>query len=139
MKRSRIGPKTYEEALAKRTALQERRRSLAVNRRTPMKRSKRDPQHEAWRAAVIEKDGKQCRWIHPDTKKRCRRKGDKLHAHHIHERSQRPDLRYVVSNGAAMCGEHHDRMHHTVAGRQWGRYLGLLGTETYEKAMKEAL
>ena len=39
MKRSRIGPKTYEEALAKRTALQERKRDLAINRRTPMKRT----------------------------------------------------------------------------------------------------
>lgn len=39
MKRSGFKVKTYEEALAKRTALQERQRELAVNRRTPMRRT----------------------------------------------------------------------------------------------------
>lgn len=104
-------------------------------KRTRMKQGyKPDAEHDAWRAAVLQRDGKQCRWIHRETKRRCRRKGEKLHAHHILERSQRPDLRYTVSNGAALCSEHHDTLHHTVTGRQWGRYLGLLGGETYEHA-----
>jgi hypothetical protein len=139
MKRGRFKQKTYEEAVARRTALHERRRTLAVNRRTPMKRSQRDPEHDAWREAVLERDGYRCRWIDPITKQRCTRRGKSLHAHHIRERTQRPDLRHDVTNGATLCGEHHDRLHHTVEGRQWGREIGLLGGETYELARKNAV
>lgn len=103
-----------------------------------MKRATIPPEDTEWREAVLKRDGYQCRWIHTSTKRRCRRKGKKLHAHHIHERSQRPDLKHDVSNGAALCSEHHDVLHHTVAGRQWGRFMGLLGTETYEAARKKA-
>jgi len=136
MRRSRLGPKTYQEALERRTTLQQRRRALAVNRRTPMKRSRRDPKHEAWREAVLERDGYQCRWIDPRTKQRCRRRGRKLNAHHIRERTQRPDLRYDVDNGAALCGQHHDYAHHNVQGRKEASEQGLLGGETYEHAQK---
>jgi len=85
---------------------------------------------KAWKKAVRERDGYRCRW--PD----CDVESKSIHAHHIHTRKQRPDLRYDINNGAALCFTHHDRLHHTVEGRRRGRELGLLGTETYEKAMK---
>lgn len=94
------------------------------------------PEDEAWREAVLEKDGHQCRWIHADTKRRCRRKGPKLHAHHIRERTQRPDLIHDVDNGAAICSEHHDYAHHNAQGRKEATEQGLLGGETYEAAQK---
>lgn len=133
-----LQPKTYEEAKARYKPLNRKKplRSRPAERKRSAPKPRKRMKRATWREAVIERD-KQCRWIHTDTKKRCRRKGNKLHAHHIHERSQRPDLRHEMSNGAALCGEHHDRLHHTVAGRQWARFLGLLGTETYEAAQKQ--
>lgn len=61
-----------------------------------------------------------------------------IHAHHINERSQRPDLKLDISNGVAICPTHHDYLHHTVTGRQEARALHLLGGETYEKARRVA-
>lgn len=83
-----------------------------------------------WKKAVRERDDFTCRW--PG----CGFYSLHIHAHHIHTRKQRPDLRHDPANGAALCNEHHDRLHHTVEGRQRGRELGLLGTETYEAAKK---
>lgn len=89
-----------------------------------------DPEHDEWRRQVLERDNYTCRW--PG----CRRRGKKLHAHHINERSQRPDLRYEVTNGATLCGEHHDYAHHDPKGRAKAIELGLLGGTTYELAQK---
>src|SRR6185503_13104895 len=119
-----IGATTYAEALEK---AQIRQNRLVANRQaqqanalsgpgiasqgleaakrrgTRMKRSKRDPQHEAWRKQVLERDGHRCRWIYPGTPARCSQTGDSLHAHHILTRKQRPDKRYDPTNGAALC------------------------------------
>src|ERR1051325_118369 len=84
-----------------------------------------------WAKAVRERDNYTCRW--PG----CGFYSQHIHAHHIHTRRQRPDLRHDPANGAALCNEHHDRLHHTEEGRREARELGLLGTETYEKARKE--
>jgi hypothetical protein len=81
---------------------------------------------------VRERDNYTCRW--PG----CNYSSRSIHAHHINERSQRPDLRYDIKNGAAICPQHHDGLHHTVAGREEARRLGLLGGESYEKAQKAA-
>jgi hypothetical protein len=101
-----------------------------------MKRATISPEDTAWREAVLERDGRQCRWIDPRTKQRCRRRGKKMHAHHIRERTQRPDLRYDVDNGATICGEHHDYLHHNAQGRKEAREQHLLGGTTYELARK---
>lgn len=106
-------------------------------RRTRMKRgmvkslrAKHDPKMVAWSKDVLERDDHHCRW--PG----CHEQGPHVHAHHIQTRKQRPDLKYTRSNGAAICFIHHDRLHHTVEGRQEARALGLLGGTTYEKAQK---
>lgn len=140
-----LRPVNYETAKAaykpmRRSALRPRtslKRGTKQLKRSRMKPHRQSPEENQWREEVLKRDGYQCRWIHSETKRRCRRRGEQLHAHHILERSQRPDLVLVVENGAALCSEHHDRLHHTVAGRLWGRMAGLLGGETYEKARKK--
>lgn len=112
-----------------------KRTQMVTLPRSFFKKYEPDPQHEEWRDKVLERDGHQCRWIDPSTKERCRNKR-RITAHHISERSQRPDLRYDVANGAALCWDHHDRAHHTVQGRAEAKAQGLLGGETYEKAHK---
>jgi len=108
--------------------------------RSPVKRYRPSAADRAWSKAVLERDGYQCRWIDPKTGERCPRRTN-LTAHHINERSQRPDLRLELSNGAAICdgsGGHHDYLHHTVQGRKEARAQKLLGGETYEYARKAA-
>lgn len=119
----RAGFKTKQSAL-KRTRMVRRRRNVL--------KPKRDPQMAAWSKAVLERDGNHCQW--PE----CPEEGAHVFAHHIQTRKQRPDLRYQIENGAALCFVHHDQLHHTVAGRREARRLGLLGGETYEKALRAA-
>ena len=137
--------KTYLEAKA---AHKEMKRSKLTSKaskgklkRGRFKRKPVSPEGKQWREQVLERDGYRCRWINEDGE-RCPISGaENLEAHHIHERSQRPDLKLDLTNGAATCVVgpywHHDHLHHTVKGRQRGRDLGLLGTETYEKAVKQ--
>ena len=61
--------------------------------------------HRAWRAAVLRKAGYLC--------EECMRFGIRTaasHAHHIKPRAEYPALQYVVSNGKALCGEHHNKL-----------------------------
>lgn len=109
-------------------------------RRTRMKRSSGpSPAETQWRRDILERDGHQCRWIEQNGL-RCQVRGDhRLEAHHIMERSQRPDLVLDRTNGAAICtgpGRHHDYLHHTVKGRQEAKAQGLLGGPTFELARK---
>lgn len=106
--------------------------SLLRRKPTRSLRAKPDPKMAAWSKEVLERDGHHCRW--PE----CSEHGDHIRGHHINEKSQRPDLKYDIDNGAAMCPVHHDRLHHTVEGRTEAKRLGLLGGETYEKALRAA-
>lgn len=136
-----FGPKTYEEAkarfkpMSRKTPLRARsakKRSITPKPRKQMKRATISPEDKAWREAVLERDGRQCRW---PTENESHHRG-KLHAHHINERSQRPDLVHDLDNGATLCSFHHDYAHHSVMGRRRAKELGLLGGETYEAAQK---
>ena len=101
-----------------------------------MKRTAPAPEDLAWRQEVLERDGYRCRWIDVRTGQRCKRRGKKMHAHHIRERTQRPDLIHDVDNGATICPPHHDYAHHNAQGRREATEQGLLGGETYEAAQK---
>lgn len=101
-------------------------------RRALVKRVSTAYKENQWAKAVRERDNFTCRW--PG----CGYYSKSIHAHHINERSQRPDLKLEPMNGAAICPVHHDYLHHTVEGRQQARELGLLGGMTYEKANKAA-
>lgn len=98
-------------------------------------RAKRDPKLTAWGKAVLERDGWQCQAFrfqgcYEFSAMQC---SNILDPHHISERSLRPDLRYDLNNGITLCRRHHDwlPLHRTQAVK-----LGLLGDETYEKAMR---
>jgi 5-methylcytosine-specific restriction endonuclease McrA len=114
----------------KRSAL--KRKKPMARQRVPMKRSgrlraKRDPEMEAWSRDIIARDGG-C--MYPGG---CDTKDRRLDAHHIAERSLRPDLKYVRANGIALCRTHH---HQVPLRRAESIALGLLSDETYERAMK---
>lgn len=59
---------------------------------------------------------------------------EELDAHHIAMRSQRPDLKYDIYNGAALHRKCHAWVHKN---QEKAKELGLLSTETYEKARKD--
>lgn len=128
-----LQPKTYEAALARRKQ----------GKRSQLKRkglrAKHDPKMAAWSKAVLDRDGHQCQAFRFkasahgvfgfDNISCC----DRIDPHHIAERSLRPDLKYDVDNGIALCRWHHDwvPMHRADAIK-----LGLLSDETYEAAQK---
>lgn len=104
-------------------------------RRTPL-RSRPDRKMAAWTRFIKERDGG-CRVqnfsgmnAYEFTGLAC---AGPLDAHHIAERSLRPDLKYDVTNGIALCRAHHDwiPLHRKEAIR-----LGLLSDQTYELAQK---
>lgn len=111
--------------------LRKRRSARGVLKATqPLKRKHRSKVETEWIAEVRERDNYTCRWP------RCGYYSKSIHAHHIHTRAQRPDLKWEPSNGACLCPHHHDYAHHHVEGRRKARALGLLGTQTYEAALK---
>lgn len=121
--------KTYEQA--KRDFKPMRRSTIKSSKpmkRTRMKQSRISPEDKAWCEAVLERDGHRCRWVDPRTDFRCSEAGKHVQAHHINERSQRPDLVHDVDNGAAICPFHHDYAHHSVRGRKEAQAQGLLST-----------
>lgn len=96
--------------------------------RTRQREKEQEQLEENWRKEVLQRDGYKCRYP------ACCAVGRGLHAHHISPRSRRPDLKYVVSNGATLCFRHHDYIH---LNPKKGVALGLLSLRTYELARKE--
>lgn len=83
---------------------------------------KRDTKHERWSKAVRERDG-HCQFPGCGSTRN-------LEAQHVAARSQRPDLRYDLANGVALCQEHH---RFVTDNPNEGRELGLVSSERYEK------
>lgn len=109
-------------------------------KRSPMKRKPKvragkvtlrakpeSPKLKKWRRECRERDNFTCQF--PG----CGRYSKLIDVHHIAKRSQRPDLKFEVSNGVCLCREHHawtDLNHDEAVS------LGLLSTESYELANK---
>lgn len=92
------------------------------------RRGKRDsPKLVKWRREVRERDDYTCQY--PGCGKHSRR----IDVHHIAKRTERPDLKFTVSNGVCLCRLHHDwtdtHLAEAIA-------IGLRNTETYELAKK---
>lgn len=135
MKWSTFKTPSYYEYIAKLEAKEEKRKNSKKSQaatqgkvRSRLRRQILDEQEEAWRTAVLELCGYKCQYP------KCTIVDKSLHAHHIAPRSQRPDLRYVVSNGAGLCFSHHDYVH---LNPRKGEDLGLLSTRSVELARKE--
>lgn len=83
------------------------RPGIAVLRGVPQPNDKHpdlvDPRHAKWAAEVVKLSGGRCagRWHQGN------RHGKRLVADHIKERQDRPDLRFVISNGQALCWSCH--------------------------------
>ncbi len=97
-----------------------------------------DPKMIAWSKDVKERDNNECQvqqftGAYEFTMLPC---GGPLDAHHIAERSLRPDLKFDVNNGIALCRAHHNWI---PLNRAEAIRLGLLSTETYEAARKNMI
>lgn len=135
MKYSSFKTPTYEEYIAKlekkREKDKERKKSQAAvkgQERTKQQRKEDDKLEEEWRTEVLKRDGYKCQYP------KCRVSHKSLHAHHVAPRSQRPDLKYVVSNGKALCFAHHEAVHKFPLKSQ---EMGLLSNRSMELARKE--
>jgi hypothetical protein len=121
-----------------------------MKRGTKQLRAKPDPKMAAWKLAVLERDECKCQWpglsyedvllipagtiIDPRfIVSPCSTGDTRIDAHHIAERSLRPDLKYDVANGIALCRSHH---YWLPLNRAIAVKLGLLSDATYEAAMK---
>lgn len=99
----------------------------AQNRLYNKRRDARDKE-QALARQCKERDGYKCQW--PGG---CQTGDARLDAHHIAERSLRPDLKFELTNLVTMCRTHHDWI---PLHRQEATQMGLLSGETYEAAMK---
>jgi hypothetical protein len=92
-------------------------------------RARPNPLMAEWTRKVLKRDGTRCQWPNG-----CATGDTRIDAHHIAERSLRPDLRLVIANGIALCRTHHNWL---PLHRAEAVSMGLLSDETYEAAMKE--
>ena len=136
MRRSGFTKPTYEEAIEKRRKRAEKlkaRLGTATVKRTatgPRKRSKKASLLAGFNAKVRAKYNYTCQF--PG----CGYYSKTIDVQHINKKSQRPDLKYDISNGITLCRLHHDWIDNTVEGRKMGLQLGLHKIDSYEKAQK---
>ena len=70
--------------------------------------------HKVWREKVLRRAGYLC--------EECARYGRRTEAtvaHHIKHADAFPELRYVVSNGRALCAACHNKEHPEKGGKAW--------------------
>lgn len=92
------------------------------------RRGKREsPKLIKWRRECRERDHFTCQY--PG----CGYQSKHIDVHHIAKRTQRPDLKFTVSNGICLCREHHSW---TDLNHDKAVSMGLLSTDSYEAANK---
>ena len=79
-----------------------RRRALASNGIIEPKSKTTDKLLVKWAKEVKLRDGYKCTNCNST---------DRLHSHHIEPKSKRPDLKYKVENGIALCADCHANLH----------------------------
>lgn len=90
----------------------------------PVKKLSKVSREAAWRKAVRERAGNRCQF--PG----CGQYSEYLDTHHVASRKQRPDLKYEVSNGRALCPIpcHQFVTEHPIEATE----MGLVSRERYE-------
>ena len=56
-----------------------------------------------WRESVFARDNWACQ--------KCGKRGEKIHAHHIQNFAQFPELRFAIDNGVTFCQDCHQQFH----------------------------
>lgn len=56
-----------------------------------------------WREAVFARDNWTCQ--------KCKKRGGRLHSHHIKSFANFPELRFAIDNGQTLCRECHKKIH----------------------------
>ena len=110
-----------KESRLKRSAI---KRSL---RPTFKKKKRESPAETKFKRAVRIRDDYRCQFPGCDVQSK------RIDVHHIAKRSQRPDLKFEVSNGICLCREHHDWTDHN---HDKAVSMNLLSTDSYELAKK---
>ena len=100
----------------------------AMKRGKPMKKKREPPALTRAKREVRIRDNYTCQY--PG----CGYYSKHIDVHHKSKRSQRPDLKFDPSHMICLCRKHHSQ---TDTKRAEAIRLGLLETETYEKAKKQ--
>lgn len=72
-------------------------------------------EYQAWRKAVYERDDWTCQ--------HCKKRGPRLHAHHIKPKSRYPELMFDVSNGLTLCEPCHHKIHTKMEEARHGIFI----------------
>ena len=59
--------------------------------------------YKLWREAIYKRDDYTCQ--------KCKKRGNRLHPHHIKNFSSNKELRFIIGNGIALCEQHHKEFH----------------------------
>ena len=105
--------KTYEEIYGVNAEDEKRKRVLSHQKRWENKIRKgcRDKingetKYKEWRTSVFKRDKYTCT--------DCETKGGILHAHHILDWANHPELRYDINNGSTLCTSCHSKQHPNI-------------------------
>jgi hypothetical protein len=72
-------------------------------------------EYRGWRKAVFERDNWTCQ--------HCKKRGGRLHAHHIKPKSRYPELMFDVSNGLTLCEPCHHKIHTKMEEARHGIFI----------------
>jgi predicted restriction endonuclease len=120
--------KVREDAKPLRSKTAMKRSSIKRSLRPTLKKRRESPAETKFKRAVRIRDDYRCQFSGCDVQSK------RIDVHHVAKRSQRPDLRFEVSNGICLCREHHDWTDHNH-GKAVS--MGLLSTDSYELAKKQ--
>jgi len=88
------------------------RSCMGVSQRRANAKSRYTWRYNAWRKAVLDRDGFCCQ--HCGHQGQRVYKGGGMHAHHVKPYATYPRLRYAITNGITLCGLCHQTQHPTI-------------------------
>jgi predicted restriction endonuclease len=120
--------KIREDAKPLRSKTAMKRSRIKRSLRPTLKKRRESPAETKFKRAVRIRDDYRCQFPSCDVQSK------RIDVHHIAKRSQRPDLKFEVSNGICLCRKHHSWTDHN---HDKAVSMGLLSTDSYELAKKQ--